>query len=255
MKRRQYISKAIVATAIMLSLAGCGKDGQPVTAQSIIADSATVTSSPAPAPEESPEPTLSPSPAPTATPAPTEEPVEESSEQQASEESASTETSIAESETSIEESLGYEIIPIEDKVLYATQACNLRQGPGTDYDKIGGLSYAQQITVNGKVETIDGKVWFVLKTEDSSLQMVSGGLVSETKPVQQTSQPTENNSSAGTGNTGESNVDTNNGNNGSEETNTGNSGSIEDWAASLGLPVGGGPGSGGNDPNLDISWE
>lgn len=56
--------------------------------------------------------------------------------------------------------------------MYATTTCNLRGGPGTTYDKVGSLSYAQEIVCNGKVEDGD-KEWLVLKTEDGSTQMVS----------------------------------------------------------------------------------
>ena len=84
---------------------------------------------------------------------------------------------------------------MEDTKFYALQSCNLRGGPGTDYDKVGSLSYAQEIVCNGKVEDGD-KEWLVLKTEDGSTQMVSAKLVSRTKPQPQ--QSTNTNNSGGT---------------------------------------------------------
>ena len=41
---------------------------------------------------------------------------------------------------------------------------------------VGSLSYAQEITVNGKVEK-DGKQWFVLQSDTEEKQMVSGSLI------------------------------------------------------------------------------
>lgn len=85
--------------------------------------------------------------------------------------------------------VGYTIIPIDDITLYAISKCNIRKGPSTEYDIVGSLSYAQEIIVNGKVEDGD-KIWYVIKTDNSdsdNLQMVSAGLLSETKPVQQQS--------------------------------------------------------------------
>lgn len=90
---------------------------------------------------------------------------------------------------------------MEDTTYYAIQNCNLRGGPGTDYEKVGSLSYAQEITVDGKVESGD-KRWLVLKTSDGTTQMVSASLVSQTKPQPQ--QSSGNNGSTGqTGNTGQ----------------------------------------------------
>ena len=97
---------------------------------------------------------------------------------------------ITDQEDTISES-DYTINPMEDTKFYALQSCNLRGGPGTDYDKVGSLSYAQEIVCNGKVEDGD-KEWLVLKTEDGSTQMVSAKLVSRTKPQPQQSTNTNN---------------------------------------------------------------
>lgn len=104
---------------------------------------------------------------------------------------------ITDQEDTISES-DYTINPMEDTTFYALQSCNLRGGPGTDYDKVGSLSYAQEIVCNGKVEDGD-KEWLVLKTEDGSTQMVSAKLVSRTKPQPQ--QSTNTNNSGGTSTT------------------------------------------------------
>lgn len=182
MINRKMFKSAVIITAIMLSLTACGKKEQPVSAE------------PAQTIEESTEESVE---SLEVTPSPTVEPTTEPEE-----ESSSSEESLDNSESEVdteEESLGYEIIDIEDKTLYATQNCNLRSGPGTDYEKVGSLSYAQQITVNGKVEQ-DGKIWWVLKSDTEEKQMVSGGLVSETKPATQSS--SGNGSSGNSGSTG-----------------------------------------------------
>ncbi len=94
--------------------------------------------------------------------------------------------------------MGYEIISIDEVIMYATTDANLRSGPATTYDKVGSLSYAQEVTVNGKVENGD-KLWYVIKTDNSEdIQMVSGSLLSTAKPQPQQStgnnQPQQNTS-------------------------------------------------------------
>lgn len=86
----------------------------------------------------------------------------------------------------IEEGVEWEIIPMDDTVMYCVSGtANIRSGAGTQYDKIGSLSYGQEVVINGKVEdTEGGKLWYVIKSDDS-IQMVSGSLLSTTKPVAQ----------------------------------------------------------------------
>ena len=114
--------------------------------------------------------------------------------------------------------------------MYATTNANLLSGPGTDYDKVGSLTYAQEIVCNGKVADGD-KEWLVLKTEDGSIQMVSAKLVSRTKPQPQSSSGSS--SSGGTTTTPSSG-----GNGGSSDGNGGSGGS-----------GGGNGGSGGGQPS------
>lgn len=164
---------------------GCGKQEQPVTANSVVAT---------PKPEESLE-GIEPTPSPTATP--TAKPVEESKESEEvapSEEVVPSEEIISSEE--VEPDLGYEIISTDDTTYYALQTCNLRSGPGTDYDKIGSLTYAQEIVCNGRVES-GTKIWLVLKTDNNEVQMVSASLVSRDKPQLQQQQPSGNNGSSG----------------------------------------------------------
>lgn len=91
--------------------------------------------------------------------------------------------------------------------MYAATNCNLRSGPGTEYDIVGSLSYAQEITVNGKVESGD-KRWLVLKTEDGTTQMVSATLVSQTKPQPQQSNNNGGGNGGGNGNSQQPSAET-----------------------------------------------
>ena len=175
----------------MLSVSGCA-GGCSEQTEPVIADATVET----PEPEESIESTEP-------TPSPTVEPTQESIDDTISSESEdnieSKENTINEEEIQskeVEPDLGYTIIAIDEVTMYATTNANLRSGPDTTYDIVGSLTYAQEITVNGKVEDGD-KEWLVLKTEAGSTQMVSAKLVSRTKPQPQSS----SGSSGGNGST------------------------------------------------------
>ena len=232
MINKKLFKSAFIITAVMLSLSicagGCSKQAEPVMADATVEE---------PEPEESIE---SPDPAPSPNVEPTKENIEdiENEEEVPSEEEA-------------EPDLGYTIIPMDEVTMYATTTCNLRGGPGTDYDKVGSLSYAQEIVCNGKVEDGD-KEWLVLKTEDGSTQMVSAKLVSRTKPQPQ--QSTNTNNSGGNGSTTTQPPASNGGSSGGQPSGGSDPGSA---------PIGGGmfsglPVSGGYDPNApgeDVYFE
>ena len=211
----------------MLSLSVCA-GGCSKQAESVMADSTVE----APEPEESIE---SPDPAPSPNVEPTKENIEdiENEEEVPSEEEA-------------EPDLGYTIIPMDEVTMYATTNCNLRGGPGTDYDKVGSLSYAQEIVCNGKVEDGD-KEWLVLKTEDGSTQMVSAKLVSRTKPQPQ--QSTNTNNSGGNSSSTTQPPASNGGSSGGQPSGGSDPGSVgfgEPGGMFSDLPV-----SGGYDPNVE----
>ena len=181
MRNKKLFKSALIITAVMLSVSGCA-GGCSKQTEPVIADATVET----PEPEESTESTEP-------TPSPTVEPTQESIDDTISSESEdnieSEENTINEEDIQSEEvepDLGYTIIAIDEVTMYATTNANLRSGPDTTYDIVGSLTYAQEITVNGKVEDGD-KEWLVLKTEDGSIQMVSAKLVSRTKPQPQSS--------------------------------------------------------------------
>ena len=235
MTNKKLFKSALIITAVMLSVSGCA-GGCSEQTEPVIADATVET----PEPEESIESTESSEPTPSPTVEPTQESIDdtissESEDNIASEENAINEEDIQSEE--VEPDLGYTIIAIDEVTMYATTNANLRSGPDTTYDIVGSLTYAQEITVNGKVES-DGKVWYVLKSEDKT-EMVSGSLLSTTKPQpKQTTPPSNENSQPSSGEQSSSSED------------PGSVGIGEPGGAFSGLPVGGGPGSGGDGPLL-----
>ena len=84
------------------------------------------------------------------------------------------------------------------KTLYAVQSVNVRSGPSTDYDKIGGLTTNQEITVNG---VCDQTGWFRFDL-NGTVAFVSNRYVSDEKvekPAASETPSNGGNSTAGTG--------------------------------------------------------
>ena len=235
MTNKKLFKSALIITAVMLSVSGCA-GGCSEQTEPVIADATVET----PEPEESIESTESAEPTPSPTVEPTQESIDDTISSESEDNIESEENTINEEDIQSEEvepDLGYTIIAIDEVTMYATTNANLRSGPDTTYDIVGSLTYAQEITVNGKVES-DGKVWYVLKSEDKT-EMVSGSLLSTTKPQpKQTTPPSNENSQPSSGEQSSSSED------------PGSVGIGEPGGAFSGLPVGGGPGSGGDGPLL-----
>ena len=235
MTNKKLFKSAVIITAVMLSVSGCA-GGCSKQTEPVIADATVET----PEPEESIESTESSEPTPSPTVEPTHESIDDTISSESEDNIESEENTINEEDIQNEEvepDLGYTIIAIDEVTMYATTNANLRSGPDTTYDIVGSLTYAQEITVNGKVES-DGKVWYVLKNEDKT-EMVSGSLLSTTKPQpKQTTPPSNENSQPSSGEQSSSSED------------PGSVGIGEPGGAFSGLPVGGGPGSGGDGPLL-----
>ena len=189
MRYKKLFTSALLITTSLFLFTGCGEKAEPVSAEPTETINEVDTEETIESTEPSPSPAIE----------PTEEPVEESSE---SEEDIINEEEIQSEETEAD----YVIESIEPMSLWAATNCNLRSGPGTQYGIVGSLSYAQEITVDGKVEK-DGKQWFVLQSDTEEKQMVSGTLVVYQKPQ---SQPSSGNSGNGssTGNGGNGNTQT-----------------------------------------------
>ena len=184
MTNKKLFKSAVIITAVMLSVSGCA-GGCSKQTEPVIADATVET----PEPEESTESSESSEPTPSPTVEPTQESIDDTISSESEDNIESEEDTINEEDIQSEEvepDLGYTIIAIDEVTMYATTNANLRSGPDTTYDIVGSLTYAQEITVNGKVEDGD-KEWLVLKTEAGSTQMVSAKLVSRTKPQPQSS--------------------------------------------------------------------
>ena len=238
MTNKKLFKSAVIITAVMLSISGCA-GGCSEQTEPVIADASVET----PEPEESIESIESTEPTPSPTVEPTQESIDDTISSESEDNIESEENTINEEEIQskeVEPDLGYTIIAIDEVTMYATTNANLRSGPDTTYDIVGSLSYAQEITVNGKVES-DGKVWYVLKNEDKT-EMVSGSLLSTTKPQpKQTTPPSNENSQPSSGGQSSSSED------------PGSVGIGEPGGMFSDLPIGGGPGSNGQGPELN--WE
>ncbi len=261
MRNKKLFKSAVIITAVMLSVSGCA-GGCSKQTEPVIADATVET----PEPEESVESIESAEPTPSPTVEPTQESIDDTISSESEDNIESEEDTINEEDIQSEEvepDLGYTIIAIDEVTMYATTNANLRSGPGTDYDKVGSLTYAQEIVCNGKVADGD-KEWLVLKTEDGSTQMVSAKLVSRTKPQPQSSgggssttttqQPSGGSGSSGGGTGGSGGG---NGGSGGGQPSGGDPDSVgmgEPGGAFSGLPEfgGGGYGSGGGQ---GLDWE
>ena len=261
MTNKKLFKSAVIITAVMLSVSGCA-GGCSKQTEPVIADATVET----PEPEESVESIESAEPTPSPTVEPTQESIDDTISSESEDNIESEEDTINEEDIQSEEvepDLGYTIIAIDEVTMYATTNANLRSGPGTDYDKVGSLTYAQEIVCNGKVADGD-KEWLVLKTEDGSTQMVSAKLVSRTKPQPQSSgggssttttqQPSGGSGSSGGGTGGSGGG---NGGSGGGQPSGGDPDSVgmgEPGGAFSGLPEfgGGGYGSGGGQ---GLDWE
>ena len=237
MLNKKMFKSAVIISAVMLSISGCAGSCSEQT-EPVIADATVET----PEPEESVESIESTEPTPSPTVEPTEESIDDTISSESEDNIASEENTINEEEIQSEEvepDLGYTIIAIDEVTMYATTNANLRSGPGTDYDKVGSLTYAQEIVCNGKVADGD-KEWLVLKTEDGSTQMVSAKLVSRTKPQPQSS-------SGSSGGSGSTTTTPSSGGNGSSGGGTGGSGGGNGGSGGGNGGSGGGQPSGGED--------
>lgn len=102
-------------------------------------------------------------------------------------------------QTTSEES-NYTVTPMT-ATMYAQQAVNLRQGPGTNYDKTGSLSTNQSVEVTGYTDVASGK-WYQL----SNGSFVSSKYLKDTQvSTSTTTKPSTNTNNTGNNNGGASN--------------------------------------------------
>ena len=111
---------------------------------------------------------------------------------------AQQEAQAADEQIQSEPVVDYTVVSIDTQTMYAQQSVNLRQGPSTEYDKVGSLSTNQSVTITGYVETASGK-WYQLSTE----QFVSAKYLGTDKVVVQA--PSNNSNTSNDNNNSNSN--------------------------------------------------
>lgn len=77
--------------------------------------------------------------------------------------------------------------------LYAKQSVNVRKGPSTDYEKLGGLGFAEEVTVTGMADN----GWYQINFQGGTGYVSNNYIVTE-KPVATVASSTGGSSSGGT---------------------------------------------------------
>lgn len=118
----------------------------------------------------------------------------------------------------------YTVIPIDPVKLYATANVNMRDLPDVSGNKIGSLSYGEEVTATGTVKEFNGIAcyWLEVMTSKGLTGFVNGGYLVEERPTPQTNNSqtgqSGNSQTSQTGNSGQ----TDNSNSGlTDQTNTG----------------------------------
>lgn len=100
----------------------------------------------------------------------------------------------------------YTVIPIDPVKLYATANVNMRDLPDVSGNKIGSLSYGEEVTATGTVKEFNGIAcyWLEVRTSKGLTGFVNGGYLVEERPNTNTNSQTGN-SQTGNGQTDNSN--------------------------------------------------
>lgn len=91
-----------------------------------------------------------------------------------------------------EKILGYSVEDMAETTMFAKSSVNVRSGPAKDYEKVGGLSTAQEVKVTGLTNTN----WYRIKYKDTEAFVSASYLVNE-KPVVQVAQAAPSQPSGG----------------------------------------------------------
>lgn len=88
-------------------------------------------------------------------------------------------------EEALKELLEYTVTTFEEtKIMYASNPVNVRKGPTTDFERVGGLSRSQEVTVTGQADS----GWYeIIYGEDKAF--VSKHYLQDEKPVDEPAQP------------------------------------------------------------------
>ncbi len=96
-------------------------------------------------------------------------------------ESAETETETETETVEAKEKIEYTVTPIEEVSMYATNAVNVRQGPSTDFERVGALKLGQEVKVIGEAST----GWYEITYGEEKAYVSNKYLQTEPVPVQQ----------------------------------------------------------------------
>lgn len=100
----------------------------------------------------------------------------------------------------------YTVIPIDPVKLYATANVNMRDLPDVSGNKIGSLSYGEEVTATGTVKEFNGIAcyWLEVRTSKGLTGFVNGGYLVEERPNTNTtnSQTGQSGQTSQTGQTG-----------------------------------------------------
>jgi len=100
-----------------------------------------------------------------------------------------TETDGTKAVASESEKIEYEVIKMEEVSMYASNAVNVRQGPSTDFERVGALKLGQEIKVTGQAST----GWYEIVYGEEKAFVSDKYLQLEPVPVQQIQQAAVNN--------------------------------------------------------------
>ena len=209
MRNRKLFKSAIIITALTLSMCGCGKQAEPVSAEptETVSEEKQAESVESSESMESSESSESKEPTPSPTVEPTEKPVEESVESTENEESTS-EVEESPEEESSEESTGIEIVEELDLQMYVQTSANARSGDSTDFEVVTTFSTNTQVHVTGKT----ANDWFRVEQSEGDVY-ISGKLLGMEKAVVHQSSgggsgQQSSGGNSGTGNGGSGNTQT-----------------------------------------------
>ena len=209
MRNRKLFKSAIIITALTLSMCGCGKQAEPVSAEptETVSEEKQAESVESSESMESSESSESSEPTPSPTVEPTEKPVEESVESTENEESTS-EVEESPEEESSEESTGIEIVEELDLQMYVQTSANARSGDSTDFEVVTTFSTNTKVHVTGKT----ANDWFRVEQSEGDVY-ISGKLLGMEKAVVQQSSgggsgQQSSGGNSGTGNGGSGNTQT-----------------------------------------------
>ncbi len=103
------------------------------------------------------------------------------------EEAVTTEAAEVETETETEtvtevpEVIEYDVVPMEEVSMYASNAVNVRKGPSTDFERVGALKLGQEVKVIGQAST----GWYEITYKEDKAYVSNSYLQNEPVPVQQ----------------------------------------------------------------------